>query len=86
MTCDRDGCSAEACQIAEGLDPAHPVSCRCLDHAWTTEEIGQILSLTLRTKMLLDTLTTEQRQFLAASPSEDRQQIFEAMIRDAPTM
>jgi hypothetical protein len=86
MTCDRDGCSAEACQIAEGLDPAHPVSCRCLDHAWTTEEMGQILSSTLRTKVMLEMLRPDQRRFLTEAPAADRQQILEALFRDAPVM
>jgi hypothetical protein len=86
MKCDRNGCGEEAMQIAEGLDPARPVSCRCIDHAWTPEEMGQILSSTLRTKVMLETLTLDQRRFLADAPPADRQQILEAMVRDAPAM
>lgn len=73
-------------QIAEGLDPAEPVSSRCAVHAWTPDEMGQIFSFALRTKVMLDLLTVEERTFLAAAPPADRQQLLEALVRDTPTM
>lgn len=84
MKCDRKACEANAVQIAEGLDPARPVSSRCESHAWTPDEIRQIFSFALRTKVMLDGLTTEERAFLVAAPPSDRQQILEALVRDAP--
>lgn len=86
MKCDQQGCCDEAIQIAEGLDPSRPFSSRCATHGWTPEEMGQILSFALRTKVMLELLTNEQRDFLGASPPSDRQQILEAMVRDAPLM
>lgn len=86
MTCDRKGCGGAAIQIAEGLDPSRPVSSRCEAHAWTPEEMGQILSFALRTKVMLDLLTSEQHVFLKTAPPADRQQLLEAMVRNAPAM
>jgi len=84
MKCDRQGCGREAIQIAEGLDPSRPVSSRCETHGWTPDEMGQVLSFAIRTKVMLDLLTTEQRAFLVEAPPSDRQQILEALVRDAP--
>lgn len=86
MKCDQQGCGGAAIQIAEGLDPSKPVSSRCEVHAWTPDEMGKILSFALRTKVMLDLLTVEQRDFLGAAPPSDRQQVLEAMMKDAPLM